>query len=417
MSAEHVLVPYKLDPHEAPGDVLQQPMSRQQASDILAAFPEGSRLYGPLEWTNYASALYLHGRDAEALGFARHAVSLERNSTTLLNLGIIYEGYGRFMDALVLFAEANRLDPTSILCGGAYSDGLIRLGRWNVGWPLYAVYHAHLMIDQVTPLFDISGRRVLVFATAGAGDNIYHLRWLRYFRDAGCHITMKGPATLLSMLEGHPWIDELLPEPHDNRSIMWYTDGPRSHAGDSAYHINLNDFDFRISTTSLAASVLPEFDASIWPGPYIAAPKSRWWGRRNATRPRVGLCWKAGENLFPRAHRTLNQKQVDRIKATLPSVEWINLVADINSEIHNWADTARLVDSCDLIVSVDTGVVHLAGAMGKRIFVVLPGASAWCYGLGDTYKLAYPTMQAFRSDSPLINSAVLDMTKELRNAL
>jgi tetratricopeptide (TPR) repeat protein len=417
MSADHVLVPYKLDPHESPGDLLQQPMSRQQASDIIAAFPLGPQRDDSLEWTNYASALYVFDRDAEALTAAEHAVSLNRNSTELFNLGLILEGYGRFVDALLLFAEANRADPGSILAGGAYGDALIRLGRWDVGWPYYALYHSHLTTRQVSRLDEIANRRILVICTAGVGDNIYHLRWLRHFRAAGCHITMKGPATLLSMLEGHPWIDELLPEPHDNKSILWYTNGPRSHAGVSGQHINLNDFDFRISTTSLAACVMPELDASIWPGPYISAPKSRWWGRRSGTRPRVGLCWKAGEKLFSRAHRTLNRKQVDRIKATLPSVEWIDLVADTNHEIHNWADTTRLVDSCDLIVSVDTGVAHLAGALGKRVFVALPGASAWCYGLGDAYKFAYPSMQAFRSNSPLIDSAVVELTKELRHAV
>src|SRR4029077_1072725 len=187
---------------------------------------------------------------------------------------------------------------------------------------------------------------------------------------------------------------------------------------------NLNDFDFRISTTSLAACVAPELDPSIWPGPYIDG-RASWWKRSiYGRRPRVGLCWKAGEKLFPRAHRTLHPKQVARIVATLPSVEWISLVVDEPSPtgvrpntIRTCADTARLISSCDLIVSVDTGVAHLAGALGKPVHVVLPGASPWPYMLGDAYRLAYPSMRAYRNKGPVIGSSLDDLIGELRYAL
>jgi hypothetical protein len=415
----------KLPPHLTPYNAIQQPMSRGQAKDIIALSPDGPATDDALDWTNYASALYISGSDDLALWAAERAVSLDRNSTTLLNLGVVLEGFGRFREALNLFAEARQGDPYSLLAGSAYADALVRLGLWGAGWPMYAIYHSRMTIDAVPSLADVSGKRVLVIHAGGAGDSIYHLRWLARLAASGCRITYAGPASLLSLFENNPWIERLIPVPRNLPGIEWYVSGPPSHASDSAYRLNLNEFDFFLSIMTLAAVVSPSLDRSLWPGMYIHAPRASLMDRaRSWTRyPCVGLCWRAGEHNFPRLHRTLSRSQLVRLVGACPRINWVSLVPDepapqrvAPSRLRNWRDTACLVSSLDAVVSVDTGVAHLAGAMGKPVHVPLPGASAWPYGLNDDYRLAYPSMRAYRNDGPGIDQS-LDSLIEMIEAI
>lgn len=391
-------------------------MSPNQAKDVLThGIPSSAADY--LIWTNYAAALYVTGRDEEALEAAQQAVTLQRAPVALLNLGIILEAFGRFSDALALFAEANGRDKDSTLAGAAYADALVRLGRWREGWPLYAYYHAMIGTSMRIPSIDeIRDKRILVTDNGGMGDAVYHLRWLGRLKEHGCHITYAGPASRLSAFENHPWIDRLLASPAERPLIEWHTSGEPSYVNNESYCLNLNDFDFFMSNMTVPAVLKVKRDASIWPGAYLIAPKrsriSRW-AEHFAVRGQVGLCWRAGESRFPRPHRTLRQGQLERLVDAGKKLELVSLSPEAITPkgvqgypLGNWKSTVRLIDRLDLVVTVDTGVAHLAGAMGKNVMVMLPAASAWPYGLGDDHRLAYPTMRCFRNVGPGIDGAV-----------
>jgi hypothetical protein len=91
----------------------------------------------------------------------------------------------------------------------------------------------------------------------------------------------------------------------------------------------------------------------------------------------------------------------------------VNLVPGENPDLHDWLDTAQIISSCDLIITVDTGVAHLAGAMGKPVWVLLPGYSAWYY-LTDSISIPqYPSMRLFRNKVAGLDHSVSACCKAL----
>ena len=76
------------------------------------------------------------------------------------------------------------------------------------------------------------------------------------------------------------------------------------------------------------------------------------------------------------------------------------LVRDLRDRIGDFADTAAIVDRLDLVIGVDTSLVHLAGALGKEVWTLLPFAPDWRWQTGREDSPWYPTMRLFRQDCP-----------------
>jgi hypothetical protein len=152
--------------------------------------------------------------------------------------------------------------------------------------------------------------------------------------------------------------------------------------------------------------------------PYInALPEraTRWKERLPAgQRRRIGLAW-AGSALNPNdQQRTMRLTQfVPLIKSTAESVRWISLqkgpgaeqaassglpIYDWTGELRDFAETAALIENLDLVITIDTAVAHLAGAMGKPVWVMLPFVPDWRWMLNRNDSPWYPTMRLFRQE-------------------
>jgi tetratricopeptide (TPR) repeat protein len=389
-------------------------MSREAARGLLdSGLPTNPDW---LDLTNYASALFLAEQDEEAIKFAYRAITLERNSTTLLNTAVILESFGQFDDACALFAEAHVADPTNVRLGAAYADSLLRLGRWQEGWPLYSRYHNSPAMAPPPTLGQAAGRRIIVVGGGGGvGDEIYHLRWLSRLHSVGCHITYVCPSAVAPLVRNHPWIDRIIPRSSDIKDIAWAASGERMRVEDGIFHLSLGEMDFVVSSLSLAHLVDARLASDVWPGePYIRLPmRHRLHVPRAVRSLRIGFNWKAGEWNFPRAHRSLRPSQVARIILSRPLQQWHSLTYDeppafdfARPKLRDWLDTAKVIDSMDLVVTVDTGVAHLSGAMGKPTWVVLPGNSAWQYLTTTETIPLYPSMRLFRNSGPGNDDAV-----------
>ena len=182
------------------------------------------------------------------------------------------------------------------------------------------------------------------------------------------------------------------------------------------------DYHCFVSLLALARCFEATVDGHLWWGPYLFAHPEKSslralpLGRRVA--PRVGFCWKAGEHVMPRKHRSLLRTDVQRIldAPTLHGVQWVSLVADeppppsvrevLSPCLRDWSDTAAVIDNLDLVITVDTGVAHLAGAMGKPTWTLLPGLSSWPFLLDRCDSPLYPSMRLFRNSGEGIHGAV-----------
>lgn len=349
-----------------------------------------------LDWSNHASALFVAEHTDLALIAARRALSLARIPTTLLNLAVILETRSEFHSAFPLIREAYEMNPDHPFTQTLYSDALLRCGDFASAWPIYSRSHANwIWVRKVIPEWDghasLSGKRILVLSGGGYGDNILFLRWMYLLKALRAQVTFMCPKTLHPLLTGLKYIDRLI---------------AGSIAGLEGMLIP-SEYDYYTCILSLGAFFCPTPDDIPLP-PYLTAhPAPR------SAAPLIGLCTQAGEEKFPRRHRTLNDSQTLRL---LRSVEAANLRAvslnynaslpgTLHPPLRDWAHTASQIASLDLVITVDTAVAHLAGALNIPCWVMLPGISAAYYGVtGDNP--FYPSQRLFRNGGEGIDNSV-----------
>lgn len=327
-----------------------------------------------------ASALYIKGQTDDALVAARHAVFLNRTPFTLLNLAVIFETIGEFSNAFPLSAEAYALDPSNMEVACNYFHALLRMGRFSEAWKLSYAHADWRWVRRIWPEWDgmtsIRGKRLLVLSGGGYGDNILFLRWMPRLKALGAHVTFMCPPSMHSLLEGTLGIDRLV---------------AGSIAGLEGMLLP-SDYDYFTCILTLGKHFCPTLD-DIPVDPYIACPF------RSGT-SFIGLCTRAGEEKSPRSHRSLMFNQAERIRRIL-GARCIDL-----DRSGPWGATQSLLSTLQLVVTVDTGVAHLAGAMGIPCWVILPGFSASYYGIDGDRNPFYPSQRLFRNGCEGIEHSV-----------
>lgn len=340
--------------------------------------------HSPSEWYDYmnlSSAFFVLGDTERAYDYAREALAARRNSATLLNLAVIYEAEGDFQSAFDCSEEAYFRDPTDPIAACHFSDALLRVGRFQEAWPIYTWSHETRWngLSKIIPMWDgrasLKDKRIAVLAFGGYGDQILHLRWIPRLSELGARVTFMCAPPLHSLLADLPYIHSLVS------------------------NVDLLEHDFYISLSALAGAFCP-FPEQIPPAPYLPSRNLYPTGRR-----RYGICSRAGEESFPRRHRSLSDSQISRIVEAgwRNSIGWVDLNFPQGT---SWKETADLLDTLDCVITVDTGVAHLAGAMGIPTWVILPAISAAYYGLSGPRNLFYPSQHLFRSSREGIDSAV-----------
>ncbi len=407
---------------------LETIMTRDEAIELVAR-ASGRTPADWLSWTHLGTALHIVGNSKGGLAAAERALEIERNALTLLNVAVILEGFGRFSEAFLLAEEAIQRDPTHQFAGLLWAQGLLRQGRWEEGWRPFEWYSWGTMwedeLGQLIPKWegeDLNGKRILVFQNGGFGDNLMFMRWLENLKQASAHVTYACPDVMVPLLEGHPWIDRLLP----TREGYEGADTPDLPEVDvDIIKDGVPQYDYFIPMMGLAMRFNARVDDKLWTGPYIKA-RGRCEEIQRNHQPIVGVCWSGAEKLDPRRHRSLNTAQAKRL-LDIPGIDWVSLQYDILPpspiqcpKISNWVDSAAIIECCDIIVTVDTGVMHLAGAMDKKCFVILPGLSDWKFLLVRNDSPFYPSLQLFRNDGEGLENAltkVIQVVKEYACAL
>lgn len=340
---------------------------------------------------------------AEALG-SRAAASNRGNS--LLDMG-------RMDEALQAHQAAVDRDPLN--AGAMYNLALthLRLGDWSRGWPEYEarwnfreVHHGPRIFKQ--PRWQgepLEGRRVLLHAEQGLGDTIQFCRY----------------ATLVAARGGVAILQVQMATERLMRSLSVVRSGLAETAllGAQPPH-----FDLECPLMSLPAVFGATIDMVPWPGAYLGAEPElafqRWMQfpdlRPNQSyeeRPlRVGLAWAGNPRYKADRQRSM------ALMTLLPllhahGITWVSLqkgaaaaqLADLPNEIFVWdgasrdrdlADTAALLATLDLVISTDTCIAHLAGAMSKPVWILLPHLSDWRWMQQIETTPWYPSARLYR---------------------
>ncbi len=385
---------------------------RVAAADFLAgklAQAEISCSHAVSQDPRHAEALHLLGVIAHQLG-RTDAVTLMRRAVAAQpddpayhnNLGFLLEANGEYAEATRCYQHAAILLPDYADARHHLSFSLLRQGDFSRGWPEYewrsktpsflATHPPH-----GRPRWDggeLTGRVLLLHAEQGIGDTIQFLRYVPGFLKSVRH-----PRTLLLC---HSALRSLA----DRNLSRLCTIIAGVHPGDFDVEYALDSLPFYSRTT---LETVPQTVPYLAPGREKAAQ----WQKRLAAdgRFKVGLVW-AGNKAYTKDR--LRSMPLSTL-APLQGVSGVSLYSlqkndaalqtrdvpgfgliDHTNELNDFDDTAALVAHLDLVITVDSAVGHLAGAMGKPVWVLLPRVPDWRWMLGRDDSPWYPTARLFR---------------------
>ncbi|THD70135.1 tetratricopeptide repeat protein [Phenylobacterium sp.] len=297
-------------------------------------------------------------------------------------LGRAYGESGDLDLAEQAYRNALALDPRDLHAelglGGVYLSG----GRYAEGWPLMsarAELHPDVVPAVVVPYPEwrgepIDGKSILVWVEQGFGDKIQFARFAKALKSRGAsRVSLACSPNLTDLFSTLTGVDELIP------IGVGASTSVASHDYWSRY-LSLPEH------LGITLETLPS-------EPYLAAPpqrRARWAGFGRGAR--VGVAWKAS----PTGFNGVNKGLPDPLAERLLAVGAISLHPE-DTGAKDFADTAAIIDGLDLLVSIDTSVAHLAGAMGKPCWTLLPALHCdWRWLRDRTSSPWYPTMRLYR---------------------
>ena len=385
----------------------------QRPEDALADFdraivlnPQSFEAHG-----NRGSALRELGRPDDALASFNIALTLAPNHATgQFNRGNTLAALGRHHDAIASYNAAIAQQPHHALAQFRKACSLLSLGRFRDGWRQFEWRKriepslSDLPLRQPVWLGNepLAGRTLLVRAEGGFGDVIQFCRYLPLLA-TDAHIVLGVHPPLLRLL----------------RSLR----APLTLVGPSD---TLPPFDLHCPMLSLPLAcdtTLATIPAEL---PYLRGDPSdaEPWRRRLNDLPglRIGLCWAGGPTpalpVFQHSDRGMDRRRSITLARyaplfAVPGVSVVSLqkgeaaaqtpgraIHDWTAELTDFADTAALIEALDLVITVDTAVAHLAGALGKPVWILNRFDACWRWLTERTDSPWYPTARLFRQPAP-----------------
>lgn len=357
-----------------------------EPEEAIAGYDAAIRINGSTArlLTNRAHALKRLDRLEEALADLRQALSIDPNhAEASFELGMVQLALGDFENGWASYER-----------------------RWGTG--AFAEHRRKFSSPLWTGHQPLSGRTILLHAEQGFGDTIQFVRYAPLVAERGAKVVLEVQPELARLMARVPGVDHVLAR------------------GDK-----LVSFDFHCPLMSLplvfktTAATVP---ASI---PYIdpdAADVATWAEQLPAGKPRVGFCWAGKASHRNDINRSIPLARFARLLDN-PEIDFVNLrvgssddertllrdrsnVFDGMDSLKDFVDTAGLMKQLDLVVSVDTSVAHLAGALGVPTIVLLPFAADFRWLRAGDESAWYPGMRLFRQPRLKDWDSVIDAARE-----
>jgi len=365
-------------------------------------------------WVNLAAALTIHAQPVEALRATDRALELDPDSVDALNnkAGAL-DTLGRSAEAIATFDRAIKLAPDHAeahfgralawLGLGNYEDGFADY-EWRLKLPSAAISQTRVPTWDGSPL---EGRTLLLHAEQGFGDTLQFVRFATEAAKRGGKVILACQPDLTSLLNGIEGVSQVVP----------MTDPPPV-------------FDTHAPLASLPHLFGITLDTVPATTPYVPVPEA-WPLEGPAERPnarcKVGLAWTGGgDNRINRRRSCPLEAMAPLLQ--LPDIAWYSLqvgprsgdlqtvpaatqVTDLSPRLNDFADTARAMAGLDLVITIDTAVAHLAGALGIPVWVMLSHGGDWRYLRQRADSPWYPTMRLFRQPEPGAWEPVIDQVR------
>jgi hypothetical protein len=323
-------------------------------------------------WNNYGNVTREMGYPARSVPFLQHALVLEPNNVTAqFNLAVAY----------------------------------LLQGDYTRGWPAYEARWNYEHLAGTEPKYqqprwrgeDLRDKTILVVGEQGHGDNIQFVRFLWNLRQMGAKVKLQVTDGLIPLLSRSSIIQQ----------VGRYTD-------------DMGEFDYWVPIMSIPGVLGITLDTLAKPVSYLNVDPvlmQQWQERLGPkTRMRVGLSWSGRRDSWLNQHKAMPFEDVIRMIESNPQYEWINLQCDATDEetaelqrlgvkmfpgcVSSFAETAALIMHMDVVVSVDTAVAHLSGALGRPLWLMIQRYSTdWRWLLDRDSSPWYSTARLFRQSS------------------
>lgn len=331
-----------------------------------------------------------------------HALALRPHHVDAYNnLGLCFYDQAQPQAAIQAYRQAIALQPEhadahqnlalALLLAGQLEDGFSEYEwRWQAHGP-----DNHPLRQVPQPLWDgadLTGKTILLHAEQGFGDTLQFVRYAAWVAQQGGRVILECPSALVRVLTSVPGVSAVIP------------------TGEA-----LPEFDTHaplMSLPRLMQAGLSTLDTLV---PYVTPPAPVW-VLPPTTALKVGVVWAGNPNhrndqarscplaefapLFQTPHVVFYSLQKGARAAEIAPFVKQQVVHDVSDRLHDFADTAALISQLDLVITVDTAVAHLAGALGKQTWVLLSFAPDWRWQLYRDDSPWYPSMRLFRQTAP-----------------
>jgi len=384
----------------------------EQALRLRPDYPEAHN--------NLGTVLCEEGKMAEAVIHWEQALRLRPDyANAHNNLGRALLEQGKMAEAVASYQQALRLRPGDAEAHNNLSMLWLLLGNFEQGWP---EYEWRLQMKDFPPALrpqpcwdgrPLDGKTILLYAEQGLGDTLQFIRYAAVVKQRGGTVVAECQPALLRVLAGCAGIDHLLPQ-----------GGPLPACDVRAPMLSL---------PLLCGTTVTTIPAEV---PYLVADRSRieHWRDRLAVVSgfKVGICWQGNPRNKNDRRRSVPLAQFAPL-AAIRGVHLVSLqkgpgvdqlggldfdVVDLGSKLDEegaFVDTAAVMQSLDLLISVDSAVAHLAGALGMPVWLALSFSPAWRWLLEREDSPWYPSMRLFRQPQPGQWPAVFErIAKEAR---
>ena len=341
---------------------------------------------------NLGRALLRLGNIEEAIDAFRASITLDGNDPDARNnLGVALRFVGQLDEAEVTFARVIELAPEHMVAHVNMAHSLLTEGAYAKGWAEHEwrLKRTDMAREFAQPLWDggeIAGQKILLWAEQGLGDALQFMRYAPLVADRDAKVIIECNELLQRLAAGVEGVVEVV---------------GRNEAQDFDVHLPL------LSLPRIFQTELSTIPAHV---PYLPVPTPM--ALESGDNKKVGLVWAGNPNHANDRNRSRPLEEF----APLAAVNGVSFFAlqkgvagsrvapaelemtSLGEQLEDFYDTASALACLDLLICVDTSVAHLAGGLGRPVWLILPDAADWRWLRDRDDSPWYPTMKLFRQD-------------------
>ncbi|WDZ98050.1 tetratricopeptide repeat protein [Herbaspirillum sp. WKF16] len=393
---------------------------------IIELAPKDPNSYAKLA-ISYAANNDLH---EAAMSLFRQALDIDpRHVLTLNNLGAVLHDNGQLREAIECFEKALSYKPNYSTARHNIALSQLLQGNFKAGWENHEsrlitrersdVYRLIHKLFNLIPKWDgessLAGKYILLMHEQGFGDSIQFVRYVRLLQEQGARVALHVKDPLYRLFQTY------------SPDVTLVREKDPLPPCDCAYVL---------MSLPLACGTNTVADIPAWPSYLSADPGLKETYRTlieshsPSARLRVGIVWGGNPEHGNDRRRSIPLSKMEPL-FRLPGIDFISLqkghptkdlnglpkefrVFDMGEKFNDFADTAAAIANLDLVISVDTSVVHLAGAIGARTWLMLPYTPDWRWLMDREDSPWYPSMRLFRQpEADDWDSVISKMSSEL----